>query len=285
MKKNTASATFPQEKGSALKVLDSGLNPYEGPWEFEQAAHLLRRCTFAPNRNNINQVVEQGLETTLNQLFANNPLTDLPVYYNTNNDPYAPLGETWIEAPLPEIALLSHRRKSLRAWTIGRLVNEGICIREKLTLFWHNHFAVGNISDPRFLFRHVNLVRTLALGNFRDLVKSVTIDPAMLRFLNGNQNTNSAPNENFARELLELYTIGKGTLAGPGDYTFYTEQDVVEMAKILTGWKDTGHNSSNPEVEVDSIFLPEKHDTSVKTLSNRFNQVQIPDLGASEYSH
>ena len=78
-----------------------------------------------------------------------------------------------------------------------------------------------------------------ALGNFRDLAKKMTLDLAMLSYLNGNQNTRRAPNENYARELFELFTIGKGDLAGPGDYTNYTEDDIREAARVLTGWRNS----------------------------------------------
>lgn len=274
-----------EEAALSSALLDSGLNPYQGPWDKEQAIHLLRRCTFAPTRANVNSFTQQGLDACLDQLFAPVELPSPPVYYTIDTDPYAGMGETWVEATLPDFTVQSGRRKSLRAWTLGLLINEGVSIREKLTLFWHNHFAVGNIGDPRFQYMHGNLIRSYAWGNFRDLVKAVTIDPSMLRFLNGNQNTKNAPNENYARELLELFTIGKGPIAGPGDYTFYTEQDVVEMAKVLTGWKDQGHNSTNPEIEMSSYFRPEQHDNSVKTLSHRFNNQEIGDMGENEYAH
>jgi uncharacterized protein (DUF1800 family) len=162
-------------------------------------------------------------------------------------------------------------------------LEEGISIREKLTLFWHNHFAVANINDPKFFYQHISLLRTHAWGNFKDLVKAVTIDPAMLRFLNGNQNTKESPNENFARELLELFTIGKGPLAGPGDYTNYTEDDVRAVAKALTGWRDTGYLNPIPGIAVGSFYRPFRHDTSQKVLSARFNNAVIDNGGEEEY--
>ena len=109
-----------------------------------------------------------------------------------------------------------------------------------MTLFWHNHFVVefGDINDARMGYEYCRLLRQHALGNFKQLAKDVTVTPAMLRYLNGNQSTVGAPNENYGRELLELFTVGKGPLIGPGNYTNYTEADVQAAAKVLTGWRD-----------------------------------------------
>ena len=101
----------------------------------------------------------------------------------------------------------------------------------------------------------------------------------MLRFLNGNTNTKQSPNENYARELLELFTIGRGPQVAEGDYTNYTEDDVVELAKALTGWKfkklDTG--------ETVSYFRKGQHDPTDKQLSHRFDNQIIQNGGENEY--
>ena len=130
-----------------------------------------------------------------------------------------------------------HREDSLRAWNFLQLYNEGMSIREKLTLFWMNHFGCGNNPDVRSDYLLVQLLRSKALGSFKQLVKDVTISPAMLHFQNGDVNEVSAPNENFARELLELFTIGKGPLIAPGDYTNYTEEDIKMLAICFSGWR------------------------------------------------
>lgn len=265
---------------------ESTLAPYTGEWTFQQAAHLLRRAMFAPTYAQIKAAVEQGLDATLAQLFQELPLPDPPVNYFFENDPYVPIGETWIDAPYSrEINIANHRNRSLRAWQIGVLLTEGVSIREKLTLFWHNHFATNNVNDPKFVYRHITLLRENAWGNFRELVKKVTIDPTMLRFLNGNQNRNGAPNENYARELMELFTLGKGDQVGPGDYSTFTEQDVAEMARALTGWRDRGFNAANPDVPIEAYFQPNRHDTTPKQLSHRFDNAVINDMGDQEYAY
>jgi uncharacterized protein (DUF1800 family) len=105
----------------------------------------------------------------------------------------------------------------------------------------------------------------------------------MLQFLNGNQNSAANPNENFAREVLELFTIGKGPQVGPGDYTTYTEEDIVELAKAFTGWRTRYFNSIDPELYPESYFVQNRHDTSTKQLSERFNYAQIPNGNENEY--
>lgn len=263
---------------------NAGLDPYTGPWDFEQAAHLLRRATFGPTYALIKKAIDLGLEGTIDKLFEDQPLPNPPTNYYYEEDPNVPIGATWIDAPYSRTAnYRQYRNRSFQAWILDLILKEELSIREKLSLFWHNHFAISNINDPRFLYRHITLLRTYAWGNFRNLIKEVTIDPSMLRFLNGNQNTRRAPNENYARELLELFTIGKGDLAGPGDYTTYTEEDVVQIARILTGWRDRGYNTTNPEVSIGAFFRPNQHDTGDKQLSERFDKVIISDAGENEY--
>jgi hypothetical protein len=265
----------------------SGLNPYVGSWTKMQAAHLLRRTIFGPTKAQIDGAFAQGLDLTVQQLLSEYPIPDPPVNPNNGNDPFVPIGSSWVDAPyMAGTNLANYRNISLRAWNWGLLaVDNNMSIREKMTLFWHNHFAINNINDPKFVYRYITLLRSSALGNFRQLVKNVTVDPAMLRFLNGNQNTRTAPNENFSRELMELFTLGKGPLAGPGDYTHFTETDVIQMARVLTGWRDRGFLSTNADITVGAAFFPNLHDTGNKQLSHRFNNLVIPNMGANEYAH
>lgn len=286
--KKPTTAPHMLEKPFTPPETDGTLAPYTGTWGQEQAAHLLRRTMFGPTHAQIKDATEKGLDATIDLLFKDLPLPEPPVNYGFANDPTVPIGSTWVNAPYDAaVNVRTYRNQSLRGWAIGLLLNEGVSIREKLTLFWHNHFAINvtNINDPRFFYQYVTTLRTNAWGNFRDLVKAITVDPAMLRFLNGNQNTRRAPNENYARELMELFTLGKGELAGSGDYTTFTELDVVEMAKVLTGWRDVGHYSNNPAISVGAIFQPNQHDTGTKQLSHRFNNVTIGNMGDQEYKH
>ena len=106
-------------------------------------------------------------------------------------------------------------------------------LREKLALFWHGHFATGyqKVDSPRLMLQQLDTIRRLAWGNFRDLTLSVARDPAMVVWLDGESSTREHPNENFARELMELFTCGIG---------HYTETDVQEAARAFTGWHREG---------------------------------------------
>lgn len=266
----------------------SGLDPYTGTWDYEQAAHLLRRAMFGPTNAQIKTAIQDGMNTTVETLLTDLPMPTPPLNSSNEDDPFVPIGETWIEAPYAaDLNLRPSRNASLRAWTMGQMLQEGVSLRETMTLFWHNHFAteVTIVNDPKFVYRLQTLFRANAWGNFREMTKEVTVDPMMLRYLNGNQNRVQAPNENYARELLELFTIGKGPQVDDGDYTNYTEDDVVQIARILTGWRDLGFVTTNAAVAVDSTFVPNRHDTGDKQLSHRFDEVVISNMGDGEYAH
>ena len=127
-------------------------------------------------------------------------------------------------------------------------VNES-CLLEKMCLFWHGHFACTTKINPKLAQAQLNTIRKYALGNFKDLVLAMSKDVSMIRFLNNQQNRKRKPNENFARELMELFTIGRGN---------YTEQDVKEAARAFTGW------SSNLSGEF--VFKKKQHDFGQKTF-------------------
>ena len=285
---STLLARSSRQEREAPRVLHTGLAPYTGPWGFQQASHLLRRGMFGPTYAQIKWAVQQGRQATVNKLFEDLPLPAPPVNAYYTDDPGVPIGATWVNAVYPGIntgAEMGYRGRSLISWLVGNFWEEGMSIRQKLTLFWHNHFPIAEILDAKLRYKYYHLLNSYAWGNFRELTKAMTIDPSMLRYLNGNRNTNTAPNENYARELLELFTIGKGPAVGPGDYTNYTEHDVMEIARALTGWRDFGSNATSGDGSVGANFNPNQHDTGTKTLSYRFNNVVIPNLGEQEYAH
>ena len=267
------------------------LEAYTGEWNFEQAAHLLRRSMFGPTKEEIEQAVELGLSGTLDLLFQENPMPSPPVNFNADFDPEVAVGETWVDAIYTRgdsfNMIRGSRNRSLLAWTMGTLLNSTISIREKMTLFWHNHFVVQNsvVRDPKFLYNYISLLRENAMGNFKELVKKISIDPAMLRYLNGTENTKNNPNENYARELMELFTMGKGDLAGPGDYTTFTEDDVIAAAKILTGWRAFGYLSANADNPPSARFIRSRHDLGSKQLSHRFNNAVIDNADEKEFEN
>lgn len=250
------------------------LDTYSGTWTRRQAAHLLRRTCFGATREQQAQVVAQGLEATLTTLFTPWKAPNPPV------DPTT--GVTYVDGTLDTSKGAGFYNKFTKNWWVEQMVTQPISVREKLTLFWSNHFAteMNVVSNPVFSYRLLALLRASALGNFKTLTREVTIDTAMLRYLNGDRNTKGSSNENYARELQELFTIGKGPEISVGDYTTYTEQDVRAAAKVLTGWSI---NRQTQKTE----FVPNRHDTSSKTFSERYQNTIIqgrtgPNAGSDE---
>jgi len=266
-------------------VTVSGLTPYTGEWTQQEAGHLLGRATFGTSYSMLTEAANLGLEATLDRLLEDLPLPAPPVVTNAIDN--QPIGVTWVDKPYPEngaeaIRIRAIRSQSFHAWSANQLMESGFQAREMMTLFWHNHFAINVINDPRLSYRYITTLRGQAFGDFRQLVKDVTIDPHMLGFLNGSQNTAQAPNENYARELLELFTIGKGPQVGANDYTNYTEQDVVAIAKSLTGWRSINRATAEGD-ELDSVFTANRHDRSTVTLSHRFANQSIASSGEDTY--
>ena len=166
---------------------------YSGEWTKVQVSHLLRRTTYGSSFEDIKKAAALTLDELLDVLLAEKVLPAEPVNYYYEDDPSVPIGASWVDKPFArnDNMIIASRRRSIAAWTLGNLLNGGIHIIEKLTLFWSNHFVTqaSVLNDPNFIYYNNNLLRSRALGNFRNLVKSVTINPAMLRYLNGNQNT------------------------------------------------------------------------------------------------
>ena len=272
-----------QDQGNGVSL---SMAPYTGPWTKEEAGHLLRRTMFGPTNQQILDAETNGMATTVTALLQLPAIAD-PVAFHPD-ETIASFGTTWVNSVYPSNAVDAQtvetaRVMSLGAWAMNRLNTEQLTIAEKMCLFWQNHFAATATLDSRCTYDYHVLIRTHALGNFRQFVKDMTINPNMLLFLNGATNTLYSPNENYARELLELFTIGKGPQLGPGDYTNYKEEDVAAVAKVMTGYLVDGLRSDTL-TDVTSTFTGILHDTSTKTLSSHFGGVSIPDNGANEYA-
>ncbi|MGI4833809.1 MAG: DUF1800 domain-containing protein [Janthinobacterium lividum] len=268
-----ANATLPARTSAATATT---LAPYAGPWGAAQATHLLRRCLFGPTRGEIQAAATSTLAATLSQLLTPAPTPSPPLNVSAA-DTTVPLGQTWVGQAFDQ-TLEGARRTSLRDWWLGLQLSQGTSLTEKMTLFWHNHFVVefGDINSAQYGYEYARLLRQYALGNVRQLAIDMTVTPAMLRYLNGNASTAAAPNENYGRELLELFTLGKGPLIGAGNYTTYTEADVQAAAKVLTGWRDD-------PATVAGYFTSNRHDASTKQFSAAFGNARLAPNGAGEY--
>jgi len=186
------------------------LRPATGPWDAAAAAHLLRRGGLGAAPGEIERALERGREASVAVLLA--------------RDAHDPALLRGVESLLP-----TGRIEPLQAWWTALVLAGGAPLRERLTWMWHGHFATSNdkVGDVVLMHRQNRLFRRLGLGDFRELLRAVARDPAMLLWLDGNQNRRGAPNENFAREVMELFALGIGN---------YTEDDVREAARAFTGW-------------------------------------------------
>jgi uncharacterized protein (DUF1800 family) len=250
---------------------NSGINAYTGPWTINEVQHLLKRTMFGSTGSDMTYFLQRTMSAAVDELLTPTaPFPDPPVNdYNgsTVTDPVVAAGATWVNAPTNDGTINSLRRASFKKWWTGVMLNQDRSIREKLTLFWANHFGTETttIGNDYYIYGHHNLLRQNALGNFKTLVKKVTIDAGMLRYLNGYLNTNTAPDENYGRELQELFTIGKDPVTGLAPYA---EDDVKKAAKVLTGWRINGTTFT-------AFFDPTKHDSTTKVFSPFYNATSI----------
>jgi uncharacterized protein (DUF1800 family) len=245
----------------------AGLEPYTGTWGPTQVSHLLRRTMFGARPQDVATASGMSVSDLVDLLLTEPAAPDPPI--NTNiNDTGSVVGTTWINAPTSTSN--ASRHNSMRAWWVDQMLTQGMSLREKMTLFWHNHFATETavVSDARVSYRTNALLRQHALGNFKVLTGEVTVDCGMLKYLNGNTNTASNPNENYARELQELFTIGKGPEIAPENYTNYTEQDVQQAARVLSGWRDD-------KTTFTGYFTAGRHDSGDKQFSSAYGNTVI----------
>ena len=261
----------------------ASISPYSGTWNKATAAHLLRRTVYGPRLDEIEKAQRDGLDRTLDLILGNLTVPKPPVKYRSDYDSAVQLGETWVNTPY--IGTTKWRGLSLRGWFYNTMIlEEQTSIRDKMVFFWLNYFAVhGEYGDHRSLYSYIRLYQELATGNLREMLERITIEPQMLWCLDGNVNVKDNPNENYARELMELYTVGKGELIAKGDYSTFTEKDVVALARALTGWVNNDFRYAEDYTPVASQFVKEYHDTGDKQMSYHFGNVVIRNGGADEY--
>lgn len=237
------------------------------PWDRVKAAHLLNRAGFGGTEQEITRVLEAGPQRAVDELldFPDGPsdlisATDQPDLSHIEGYPrtFAERRKLFEGKTAEERMLLNQRmnqanQQALRAiatWWVQRMAYGPYPFHEKLTLFWHGHFTTS-ARDERsawLMWQQNETWRAHAAGNFGRFVKAVSRDPAMLDYLNNQQNRKARPNENYARELMELFTLGIGN---------YTENDIKEAARAFTGWAHDGEAF---------IFRKFDHDDGEKTF-------------------
>jgi uncharacterized protein (DUF1800 family) len=259
--------TTTKEVNTRTQMVVAGLAPYTGAFGKEQITHLLKRTMFGAKKADVDYFTGKTLAATINELLTEPPtLTEAQMPLNDYSatdkpDPDVAAGTTWVRDK-QNGGLNGERRRSLKAWWVGSMVNQPRSIFEKMVLFWHNHFATElTPSTATAFFNHIETLRKYALGNFRELTAAITLDPNMLDYLNGNFNVKTAPDENYARELQELFTLGKGPNSG------YTEADVKAAARVFTGWSYKQTEITTGKWIWEAVFTSNNHDTASKAFS------------------
>ena len=269
-------------KGSSrttAQPLSTGLEPFvpdaNNPWDAYRAGHLLRRTMMSPTWADIQSLVALG-----------DPGKAVDALLSATSTPAPPSCADNVTESLDPIRsnqlLISQRvatwvgdAGTLRNWQANLQLNATASIQEKMVYFWSGHFTTefflgeNTVVVAPLLYRQNKLFRDHFLGNFKDLVNGITLDGAMLVYLGGDQNNVKAPNENFARELMELFTCGIG---------WYSEGDVQMAARILTGWHIAQYTDKGaPNGYFKPYFIPADHDTGAKVYLNQ----SFPAIDAS----
>ena len=230
-------------------ITQSTLNPLSREMNLYESAHLLRRTVIGPTIEEIDTLSTLNVSVAVEYL-----LRDI-------SNPYPP-GD-WVNHPIPDYQNYTDEQKDslqnayqiqgveLGYWWIEQIFYNPTNITEQMTLFWHNHFAtsIQTVTYSPAMYHQNRVLRENCMGNFKDLVTLMTFDPAMMIWLDNMENRVGAINENFARELLELFTMGEGN---------YTQEDVIEAARGLTGYQTDGLNvyfNPNRFDDEEKIFL------------------------------
>ena len=236
----------------------------EQPWNRKWAGQLFRRAAFGcpPRRGQesaaetLDRAVRQGLESCFEQLFAEPAKDDK---FESLMDDLAPTTDPRNGGFNITVGSAPHR--SLQAWWMHRLWHSPFHLRERLTLFWHSHFAtsLAKVRQVGLLLQQNRLFRERGAGRFGELLLAVSRDPAMVLWLDSASNLKEHPNENYARELLELFTLGVG---------HFNESDIRETARAFTGWglNRSVNASFESNAEVAFQFHGEQHDFGAKTV-------------------
>src|SRR5262249_50649159 len=209
------------------------------PWDIKLVGHLYRRAAFGATTAELDAALKAGPEKAVDGLLQAASVDDKAAEAFAQQT-----------APLAESIARGNNGPQLRAWWLYRMLYTPQPLREKLTLFWHNHFATSNakLQNVGFMLGQYRLMHRHALGNFATMLQEMSKDPAMLVWLDTRGSKKGTPNENYARELMELFSLGPGN---------YSEKDIREAARAFTGWdlKDGK-----------AVFTSGSHDDGDKTV-------------------
>lgn len=289
--KNQLSAKLGSET-ERVTNLNSGLKTYAGPWTTVEALHLLKRTGFGFKKTDVDTLLGLSVTKAVDLVLTIDATPPAPPVNHYNNEEPdengLPYGADWTNDAFATNDIggdtNANRTIGLSAWSLGLAFNQDITIREKMVLFWYHFIPIdfefvkqssnqfSNTNSARICYKYMKMFRDNATGNYRSLIRKMATQPAMMFYLNNQANTKSAPDENFAREIMELFTLGKE------DGSLYGEPDVIQAAKVLTGWRVQNLNTTNEATN----FVANLHDNSAKRFSAFFNNTEIAPTGADE---
>jgi uncharacterized protein (DUF1800 family) len=225
------------------------------PWDVKKAGHLFRRAAFGATASELDEAVRAGVDRTIDLLLQGRPDRD---------------GVIDLTADLARHVGRGNNGQQATAWWLYRMLYTPHPLREKLTLFWHNHFATSNrkVNNVGFMLGQYELMRRHAQGSFRTLLQEMSHDPAMMVWLDTNLSRRNQPNENYARELMELFSLGINNYRRP-ERRNYTEQDIREAARAFTGWRIEGRQA---------VFQENEHDPGSKTVLGQAGRWKADDI-------
>jgi uncharacterized protein (DUF1800 family) len=229
----------------------------QDPWDLRKVAHLHRRAGFGATWGELQRDLRAGPAASVDRLLT---------------PPEATTEERQVLDSLRQGVLSSGDSERLKAWWLYRMLYDTDPLREKLTLFWHSHFATSNrkVQNIGLMLQQNELLRRHALGEFAPLLTDIVSDPAMLIWLDGAISRRERPNENFAREFLELFTLGAGN---------YTEADIRQAARAFTGWARAGDNNRGRFNNLTTFrFDASRFDDGEKTFFGRTGNWNATDI-------
>jgi uncharacterized protein (DUF1800 family) len=217
------------------------------PWDLRKVGQLYRRAAFGATWSELEAGLQAGPEKTIDVILKGGP------------------GQEDFDrqmAPLAQSITKANSAPEARAWWLYRILYSPHPLREKLTLFWHNHFATSNakVQNVGFMLGQYQLMQRHSQGSFRSLLLEMSKDPAMMVWLDTRLSKKGKPNENYAREVMELFSLGIGQ---------YTEQDIREAARAFTGW-DIADGKA--------VFQPNQHDDGQKTVLGQTGKWTADDV-------
>lgn len=248
---------LPHQPGKPLNI-EAGLEPYK-PDDLlsqEDALHLLRRTTFGVSQSDLERALTMTTRQAVQALFSGTVAPTPPQWVTVD-----PTTESF---PSPDARQQEYYRRyaELQQWWFSLMLMNGFSLLEKMVFFWHNHYCSDyeKVYYPQYMYIQNKTFRQMAWGNVRELARAMVADPAMLIYLDNVVSIKGNPNENFARELLELFTLG---------VNHYTEHDIVEASRALTGWRIQGMRG---------VFNPQLWDPGVKEFLGQRGNFNADDI-------